>query len=96
MVKEITMEAFAFGITVVVAAFFLVVIIQLIRARLAEMEDAGEIGTKPAAPRASSGPDSEDTASYGPIDCFNDCMRVFRWTSKEEVECAKSCGLNPR
>jgi hypothetical protein len=96
IVKEITMESFAFSITVVAAALLLVVIIQLIRGRLAEMEDAGEMGSKQAAPKATDLTDSGDTSSYGPIDCFGDCMRAFRWQPREEVECAKSCGLNPR
>ncbi len=30
---------------------------------------------------------------YGAKDCYVDCMRAFRWESKERTECSEACGL---
>ena len=30
---------------------------------------------------------------YGSKDCYVDCMRAFRWESKERGECTEACGL---
>ena len=30
---------------------------------------------------------------YGAKDCYVDCMRAFRWESKERGECTAACGL---
>lgn len=30
---------------------------------------------------------------YGAKDCYADCMRAFRWESKERGECSEACGL---
>jgi hypothetical protein len=92
-VKEITMEAFAFSITVMAAAIVLIVLIQMIREKVAEMEQTGEIRPKEASSGATRTTDTDDTQEYNEIDCFDDCMRAFRWQRREEGECARSCGL---
>lgn len=33
------------------------------------------------------------TREYGSKDCYVDCMRAFRWESKERGECSEACGL---
>lgn len=33
------------------------------------------------------------TREYGAKDCYVDCMRAFRWESKERPECSTVCGL---
>jgi hypothetical protein len=92
-VKEITMEAFAYSVTVMAAAIALIVLIQVIREKIAEMEETGEIRPKGAAPEAAQTDDTGDTPDYGAVDCLDDCMRAFRWQAREETKCARSCGL---
>jgi hypothetical protein len=96
MEREITMDSFAFGITLVAAAALLGVVIHLIRERIADMEESGKIAPKVTTSDTKKPSESEDLSEYNEIDCFDDCMRAFRWRPKEEVECARACGLNQK
>ena len=31
---------------------------------------------------------------YGAKDCYEDCIKAFRYEDKEKPECARACGLN--
>ncbi len=54
-----------------------------------------------AGPHSFAGDESEltrreaefPTREYGAKDCYVDCMRAFRWESKERGECSEACGL---
>jgi hypothetical protein len=47
-------------------------------------------GEGPELPRREGEPPARE---YGAKDCYVDCMRAFRWESKERGECSDACGL---
>jgi hypothetical protein len=90
------MDLIAFAITVIICSLALFGIGMLLRRRLAEVEDVQESRRQNEAPQEPMRAEAETAPSYGPIDCYDDCMRVFRWQAKEEAECAQACGLRAR
>ncbi|HMK36662.1 MAG TPA: hypothetical protein VK463_16430 [Desulfomonilaceae bacterium] len=87
------MEPIAISITVVLCALALVGLLLTARKRAEELSEADNSRTGP--PPAGE-PDGADMRGYDSIDCFDDCMRVFRWQAKEQQECASACGLGSK
>jgi len=60
-----------------------------------------DIQESEAGPHSFSGDQAELTKreaepparEYGAKDCYVDCMKAFRWESKERGECSTACGL---
>ena len=60
-----------------------------------------DVQHRAAGPHSFAGEQSELTKreaeppvrEYGAKDCYVDCMRAFRWESKERGECSEACGL---
>jgi hypothetical protein len=83
-----------FASLVIAAGVAFLVLILAIKMRRDIQESA-------AGPHSFSGDQSEltkreagpSTREYGAKDCYVDCMRAFRWESKERGECSEACGL---
>ncbi len=68
---------------------FLVFILAVKMRRDLKHEAAGPHSFEEQPPEVTRGP----TREYGAKDCYVDCMRAFRWDSKERGECSEACGL---
>ncbi len=83
-----------FASLVIAAGMAFLVLILAIKMR-------NDIQQSAAGPHSFAGDQSELTKreaeppkrEYGAKDCYVDCMRAFRWESKERGECSEACGL---
>lgn len=89
------MDLIAFSITVAICSLLLFGIVMLVRRRLVDLDDIQESQRQAESPQEPLRADAVKASPYGPADCFDDCMRVFKWQSKEESDCAQACGLRP-
>ena len=72
---------------------FLVLILAINMKRDMQQQAAGPhsfVGDQSEAPRQET---RTSTREYGAKDCYIDCMRAFRWESKERDKCSSACGL---
>jgi hypothetical protein len=83
-----------FASLIIAAGMAFLVIILAIRMREDIKQSAASphsfAGERPESPKREVEPPAGE---YGAKDCYVDCMRAFRWESKERGECTEACGL---
>jgi hypothetical protein len=72
---------------------FLVLILAVKMRRDLKHEAAGPHSFAGEPPELTKGEAETPKREYGAEDCYADCMRAFRWESKERDKCSSACGL---
>jgi hypothetical protein len=81
------------SLVIAAGAAFLVIILAIRMRDDIKQSAAGPHSFAGEVPELPKGEVEPPAREYGAKDCYVDCMRAFRWESKERGECTNACGL---